>query len=78
MLLIRKRHQAGAESEADDARSDAAPDLARTEPPVVQEAPTLEQSVRDLHTAGHSQRSIARDLDLTQRKVKQIIDREAA
>jgi hypothetical protein len=41
---------------------------------VVQLAPTLEEAVRDLHAAGRSQRSIARDLNLGRRKVKQIID----
>jgi hypothetical protein len=76
MLLIRKHHQADTESEA-DVPSDVSPDLAQTEPPVVQETPTLEQSVRDLHPTGHSQRSIARNLNVDRRKVKQIIDREA-
>jgi hypothetical protein len=35
--------------------------------------PTLEQTVRDLHNAGHSQRAIARDLSLDRRKVRNII-----
>jgi hypothetical protein len=78
MLLIRRHHQADAESEADEAPSGVVPELAQAEPSVVQETPTLELSVRDLHAAGHSQRSIARDLNLDRRKVKQIIDREAA
>jgi hypothetical protein len=78
MLLIRKHHQADTESEADDVPSDAAPDLAQAGPPVVQPTPTLDETVRDLHTAGRSQRSIARDLNIDRRKVKQIIDREAA
>ena len=78
MLLIRKHHEDGTDSEADDAPSDAVPDLAQPEPPVAQQTPTLEQAVRDLHTTGHSQRSIARDLSMDRRKVKQIIDRAAA
>jgi peptidoglycan/LPS O-acetylase OafA/YrhL len=57
---------------------DHGPSLAPPAPPVVQLAPTLNQTVRDLHAAGHSQRSIARDLNLGRRKVKQIIDREVA
>jgi DNA-binding NarL/FixJ family response regulator len=73
MLLIRKHHQADIGPEADDA-----PDLAQVEPTVAQETPTLEQLVRDLLTTGHSQRSIARDLNIDRRKVKQIIDRKAA
>jgi hypothetical protein len=74
MLLIRKHHQADADPEADDAPSGVAPDLAQPEPPVAQPTPTLGETVRDLHTAGHSQRSVARDFNLTRRKVKQIID----
>ena len=74
MLLIRKHHQA----DADGAMCHAAAGLAQPEPPVVQLVPTLEQAVRDLHVAGHSQRSIARDLSIGRRKVKQIIDVEAA
>jgi hypothetical protein len=77
MLLIRKHHQTDAE-QATGAASDVAPGLAPPAPPVVQLVPTLNQMVRDLHAAGHSQRSIARDLSINRRKVKQIIDREAA
>jgi DNA-directed RNA polymerase specialized sigma24 family protein len=78
MLLIRKQHLAGTESEAHDATSNAAPDPAQPERSVAQLPPTMEETVRDLHTAGHSQRSIARDLNIDRRKVKQIIDAEAA
>jgi hypothetical protein len=77
MLLIRKHHQADAE-QATGAASDVAPGLAQPAPPVVQLAPTPDQTVRDLHAAGHSQRSIAGDLNLGRRKVKQIIDHQAA
>jgi hypothetical protein len=38
-------------------------------------APTLEQAIRDLHQAGHSQRAIARELSIDRRKVKNIIER---
>jgi Protein of unknown function (DUF2637) len=78
MLLIRKHRQADNESAADDEPSDITPALAQPEPPMAQSAPVLEATVRDLHTAGHSQRSIARDLNIDRRKVKQIIDGEAA
>lgn len=77
MLLIRKHHQADA-GQGPGAASDVAPVPDQPAPPVVQLAPTLDQAVRDLHAAGNSQRSIARDLNLGRRKVKQIIDREAA
>jgi len=40
---------------------------------VVQLAPTLEETVQDLHAAGHSQRSIARDLNIGRRTVKLVI-----
>ena len=40
--------------------------------------PSLEQTVRAWHKAGHSQRAIARELNIDRRKVKQIIDRAAA
>jgi hypothetical protein len=78
MLLIRKHHEADSAFGAAETTTDVSHDVAQAEPPVVQETPMLEQSVRDLHTAGHSQRSIARDLNIDRRKVKQIIDREAA
>jgi hypothetical protein len=75
MLLIRSGHQASAERSAD-----AAPDLptpaARQDVPPT--AASLEQTVRDWHSAGHSQRAIARELNVDRRKVKQIIDRDEA
>jgi DNA-binding transcriptional regulator LsrR (DeoR family) len=39
--------------------------------------PSLEQTIRAWHKAGHSQRAIARELNIDRRKVKQIIDRAA-
>jgi Protein of unknown function (DUF2637) len=73
MLLIRKHHQVDA-GQATGAASDVAPVVAQPGPPMVQLVPTTEETVRDLHAAGNSQRSIARDLNLGRRKVKQIID----
>jgi len=40
-------------------------------------APEMEQTVRAWHTAGRSQRSIARDLGIDRRKIKRIIDHTA-
>ncbi len=77
MLLVRKHHQADAQQETGEATSEDAPTLAQSEPPVALPAPTLEHHVRDLHQSGRSQRSIARDLNLDRRKVKQIIYRNA-
>jgi IS30 family transposase len=36
-------------------------------------APDLEQTIRDWHGAGHSQRAIARELNVDRRKVKRAI-----
>jgi hypothetical protein len=41
-------------------------------------AASLEQAVPARHSAGHSQRAIARELSVDRRKVKQIIDRDPA
>jgi DNA-binding CsgD family transcriptional regulator len=38
----------------------------------------MEQTVRGWHAEGRSQRAIARDLNIDRRKVKQIIDGQAA
>jgi hypothetical protein len=37
------------------------------------QAPDLEQTIRDWHGAGHSQRAIARELSIDRRKVKRAI-----
>ena len=42
--------------------------------PVEPDAPALERAVRDRHDAGHSQRAIARDLNIDRRKVKRIFE----
>jgi DNA-binding transcriptional regulator LsrR (DeoR family) len=44
-------------------------------PPALTEAPSIEQTVRAWRNAGHSQRAIARELNLDRRKVKRILDR---
>jgi hypothetical protein len=46
-------------------------------PPGLPVAPSIEQTVRAWHNAGHSQRAIARELNLDRRKVKRIIDQAA-
>jgi hypothetical protein len=84
MLLVRKHHQADTDHSTDTERvtddvtmSQPELTLAQAEPPMAQEPATLEQQVRQLHQSGHSQRGIARDLNLDRRKVRQIIDRPA-
>jgi DNA-binding transcriptional regulator LsrR (DeoR family) len=37
----------------------------------------VEQTVRAWHSAGHSQRAIARDLGIDRRKIKRIVDHPA-
>jgi antitoxin (DNA-binding transcriptional repressor) of toxin-antitoxin stability system len=39
--------------------------------------PTLEQTVRDWHQAGHSQRAIARALNIDRRKIRRMLDQAA-
>jgi hypothetical protein len=46
-------------------------------PLALTEAPSVEQTVRAWHNAGHSQRAIARELNIDRRKVKRIIDQAA-
>lgn len=75
MLLVRKHRQADAEGSADTVARQDAPTLAHDEPRAVL---SLEQTVRERHSTGHSQRAIARDLNIDRRKVKRIIDRDAA
>jgi hypothetical protein len=48
------------------------------DPSVVQTVRTLEDMVRTWHARGRSQRSMARDLNMDRRKIKQIIDGDAA
>jgi hypothetical protein len=51
-----------------------APALVQPAPPVLNAAPDLEQVVRTRYGAGHSQRAIARELNLDRRKIKRILD----
>ena len=51
----------------------AAPTAMQDGPPVPASAPAVEQTVRACHTAGRSQRAIARDLGIDRRKIKGII-----
>lgn len=45
--------------------------------PAMTEAPSVEQTVQAWHSAGHSQRAIARELNIDHRKVKRIIGHAA-
>jgi DNA-binding NarL/FixJ family response regulator len=74
MMLIRT----GRGSRAGDAGSvpsyQPAPPLAHEAPPELSIAPTLEQTVRARYEAGHSQRAIARELNINRRKVRRMIE----
>jgi hypothetical protein len=77
MLLIRTQQQDNPSRSAGGGLSSPVPTLAQTEPRVASPALQLEQMVRAWHSAGHSQRAIARELNIDRRKVKQIIERAA-
>jgi hypothetical protein len=77
MVLIRTQHQDNADRPAEAEPSHLVPALEQGGPPVVPPTPSLEQTVQAWHSAGHSQRAIARDLNIDRRKVKQIIERAA-
>lgn len=46
-------------------------------PPALTTLPSLEQTVRAWYQAGHSQRAIARELNIDRRKIKRILDEAA-
>ena len=46
-------------------------------PPALTEAPRVEQTVLARRNASHSQRAIARELNIDRRKVKRIVDHGA-
>jgi hypothetical protein len=75
MLLVRSAHQPGPERLFEAAAGLPVPVARQGVPPA---GAFLEQTVRAWHTAGHSQRAIARELSIDRRKVKQILDRDDA
>ncbi|HVB44724.1 MAG TPA: DUF2637 domain-containing protein [Streptosporangiaceae bacterium] len=77
MTLIRTQPQTSLAPASTDAMHQDEPLLHRAVPPALAQAPSLEQSVRAWHNAGHSQRAIARELNIDRRKVKRIIDQAA-
>jgi hypothetical protein len=77
MMLIRSGQIDRGEDAEATAQSDNVPLLEQGVPPVLTAAPTLEQTVRTWHEAGHSQRAIARELNIDRRKVRRILDQAA-
>ena len=68
MMLIRAGRNVQSDHAGPELRYQAAPPLADDAPLELPVAPALEQTVRERHQAGHSQRAIARELNLDRRK----------
>jgi hypothetical protein len=77
LMLIRTRRGSRTGEAELEPRHQPAPSLAQDAPLELPVAPTLEQTIRARHEAGHSQRSIARELNLDRRKIKRILDQAA-
>jgi Protein of unknown function (DUF2637) len=73
MTLVRTARRAAVEYSSAPSVSEPVP-VASHEPPALTPAPSLEQTVQAWHSAGHSQRAIARELNIDRRKIKRIID----
>jgi hypothetical protein len=78
MLLIRTEDHSSGQHAPGTADSSRAPVAEQDVPPAPVPAPALEQTVRQWHDAGRSQRAIARELAIDRRKVKQIISQSEA
>ena len=74
MVLIRTGRSTRAGGAGAEPRYQPAPPPAQEAPLELSAAPGLEQTVRAQYEAGHSQRAIARELDIDRRKVKRILD----
>ena len=74
MMLIRAGRNVRSDHAGPELRYQAAPPLAQDGLLELPVAPALEQTVRERHQAGHSQRAIARELNLDRRRVKRILD----
>jgi hypothetical protein len=77
MMLIRTGHHPRAGDATTGPWYQTAPPVEHEVPLELPVAPTLEQTIRAWHDAGHSQRAIARELNLDRRKVKRILDQAA-
>ena len=77
MMLIRTGRSARSDRAGSTLGYRAAPPLAQDAPVDLPVAPALEQTVHARYRAGHSQRAIARELDIDRRRVKRILDQAA-
>jgi Protein of unknown function (DUF2637) len=77
MMLIRTGRGSEAGAAEREPQYRLAPPMAQEAPLELTVAPTLEQTVRAWYEAGHSQRAIARELNIDRRKIKRILDQAA-
>jgi Protein of unknown function (DUF2637) len=77
MTLIRTGHRASEAPSRSRSTNQPMPVVEQDALRALTEAPSLEQTVRAWHTAGHSQRAIARELNIDRRKVRRIINEAA-
>jgi hypothetical protein len=77
MMLIRAAGTASAGPDHQRAMSHLAPAVGQNAPPALSSAPSLEETVRAWHSSGHSQRAIARELNIDRRRVRRIIEKSA-
>jgi hypothetical protein len=77
MTLIRTEHHQEAKPTPTYSLSQQQPIASHGAPPALTAPPSLEQTVRTWHEAGHSQRAIARELNIDRRKIKRILDQAA-
>jgi hypothetical protein len=77
MTLIRTGHREAEEQAQTIPAGQQNQIVDHDEPLALTGPPTLEQTVRAWHEAGHSQRAIARELNIDRRKIKRILDRAA-
>jgi Protein of unknown function (DUF2637) len=77
MTLVRSRGTAGVRLDHSTHVSQPVPMADADVPPQLPAAPSVEQTVLAWYNVGHSQRAIARELNLDRRKVKRIVDQAA-
>ncbi len=77
MMLIRTGRGTRTVKGESAPRYQPAPPLAQDVPLELPVAPALEQTIRARHEAGHSQRTIARELNIDRRKVQRILGQAA-
>jgi hypothetical protein len=74
MTLVRSESRAGATLAPSGCVEQSSPIVRDGSPSGPSDAPNVKHMVRAWYDAGHSQRAIARELNLDRRKVKRIID----